>query len=294
MKQVLLRHVTGLLNALGEVSYQALLHVAGRLEKLYIKGPLLGKGGYGSVFAGTRMKDGMPVAMKYVSKVQAEDELEMPGQGVMPLEVALMNMVNTAPPCPNVIQLLEWFDQPTRYIMILERIEPCQDLIAFSQDHGGCLGEGIARKVLKQLLNALHHCECQGVLHRDVKPENLLIQTDSHAVKLIDFGCGDLLQRSPYKDFAGTYEYTPPEWFLQRQYLAGPATVWSVGVTLFNLVCGFLPFNTKRETIKGNLYFIKGLSSECRQLIRWCLSANPVDRPTLQQVEHHPWLQQRG
>ena len=58
----------------------------------------------------------------------------------------------------------------------------------------------------------------------------------------------------------GTLEYTPPEWFLQRQYLAGPTTVWSVGITLYTLVCGLLPFTTIRETIKGRVHFPRGVS----------------------------------
>ncbi|XP_029537547.1 serine/threonine-protein kinase pim-3-like [Oncorhynchus nerka] len=266
-------------------------HRKARLEKLYVKGPLLGKGGYGSVYAGTRKSDGMLVAIKYVSKAQAEEELDIPGQeGPLPLEVALMKQVNVAPQCPYIMQLLEWFDQPSRYIMVLERPEPCQDLIAFCQDRGGTMSEGLARQVMVQLLRALNHCSERGVLHRDIKPENLLIQTDSQHVKLFDFGCGDLLKNTAYKDFAGTLEYTPPEWFLHRQYLAGPATVWSVGITLYNLICGFLPFSTIRETIKGRVRFTKGLSPECRQLIRWCLSTKAVDRPTMEQIQLHPWL----
>ncbi|KAM6968105.1 serine/threonine-protein kinase pim-1-like [Aplochiton taeniatus] len=262
-----------------------------RLENVYMKGPLLGKGGYGSVYAGTRKSDGMLVALKYVSKGQAEEELDIPKQGgPLPLEVALMKQVNSTPQSPHILQMLEWFDQPSRYVMVLERPEPCQDLTAFCHDHGGALSEELAQQLMMQLLRALCHCSQRGVLHRDVKPENLLIQTDALLVKLFDFGCGDLLKNTPYKDFAGTLEYTPPEWFLQRQYLAGAATVWSVGVTLYNLVCGFQPFSTIRETIKGRVRFTKGISPECRHLIRWCLSTKAADRPTLEQILLHPWL----
>ncbi|XP_034144626.1 serine/threonine-protein kinase pim-1-like [Esox lucius] len=262
-----------------------------RLEKLYVKGTLLGKGGYGSVYAGTRKSDGMPVAIKYVSKAEAEEELDIPGLGgALPVEVALMKQVNMEPQCPNIMQMLEWFDQPSRYIMVLECPEPCQDLSAFCQDRGGTISEDLARKVVVQLLRALNHCKECGVLHRDVKPENLLIQTDSHHIKLFDFGCGDLLKNTAYKDFAGTLEYSPPEWFLQKQYLAGPATVWTVGITLYNMICGFVPFSTIREIIKGRVRFTKGQSPECRHLIRWCLSPKAADRPTLEQIELHPWL----
>uniref|UniRef100_A0A672QQB5 non-specific serine/threonine protein kinase n=1 Tax=Sinocyclocheilus grahami TaxID=75366 RepID=A0A672QQB5_SINGR len=239
------------------------------LFKAYVKGPLLGRGGFGSVFAGTRRSDGLPVRHCLTSR----------SQGRLPLEVALMTLVNSAPACPNVLQLLEWFDRPGRYTMILERPLLCQDLESFCEENGR-LEESLAKKVLLQLITALRHCESRGVLHRDVKPENLLISTDSHDIKLLDFGCGDLLKDSAYKHFAGTLQYAPPEWFRRHRYHAGPATVWSVGVTLYNILCGCFP-------LRGAL---RVTSKKCRQLIRWCLSAAASDRPSLDDIERHPWL----
>lgn len=115
------------------------------------------------------------------------------GQGLLPLEVALMTRVNSAPVCPSVLKLLEWFDHPGRYVMILERPDPCQDLHRFCEENG-CLDESQAKKVLLQLISALKHCESCGVFHRDVKPQNLLICTDTSEIKLLDFGCGHLLK----------------------------------------------------------------------------------------------------
>lgn len=70
------------------------------------------------------------------------------------------------------------------------------------------MDESLAKKVLLQLITALKHCGSHGVLHRDVKPENLLISTESHDIKLLDFGCGDLLKDSAYKHFAGWFDLT--------------------------------------------------------------------------------------
>ncbi|XP_073809997.1 serine/threonine-protein kinase pim-3-like isoform X1 [Danio rerio] len=257
---------------------------------LYLKGPLLGRGGFGSVFAGMRRSDGLPVAIKYVSKDRTPERLKVDGQGRLPLEVALMTRVTSAPACPSVLQLLDWFDRPRRYILILERPDPCQDLQSFCEENG-CLDERLAKKVLVQLIAALKHCESRGVLHRDVKPENLLISTESQDIKLLDFGCGDLLKRSTYKYFAGTPAYAPPEWFRRHRYHATPATVWSVGVTLYNILCDRFPFRgAQRVTSRSRLTFPKSLSTECRQLIHWCLSAAPADRPSLDDIESHPWL----
>ncbi|XP_073810042.1 serine/threonine-protein kinase pim-3-like isoform X2 [Danio rerio] len=228
---------------------------------LYQKGPLLGRGGFGSVFAGMRRSDGLPVAIKYVSKDRTPERLKVDGQGRLPLEVALMTRVTSAPACPSVLQLLDWFDRPRRYILILERPDPCQDLQSFCEENG-CLDERLAKKVLVQLIVALKHCESRGVLHRDVKPENLLISTESQDIKLLDFGCGDLLKHSAYKYFAGTPAYAPPEWFRRHRYHATPATVWSVGVTLYNILCDRFPFRgAQRVTSRSRLTFPRSLST---------------------------------
>ncbi|XP_073770536.1 serine/threonine-protein kinase pim-1-like [Danio rerio] len=188
------------------------------------EGPLLGRGGFGSVFAGVRRSDGLPVDIKYVSKDRTPETLKVDGQGRLPLEVALKSHITSAPACPSVLQLLDWFDRPRCYILILERPAPCQDLQSFCEENG-CLDEHLVKE-----------------LHRDVKPENLLISTESQDIKLLDFGCGDLLKRSAYKYFAGTPAFTPPEWFSRHRYNATPATVWSVGVTLYNILCDRFPF----------------------------------------------------
>ncbi|MGL5597142.1 MAG: protein kinase domain-containing protein [Aeromonas sp.] len=113
-----------------------------------------------------------------------------------------MIQANSGPSCPNILKLLDWYEQPDDYVLILERPDPCQDLSDFYDDYCG-LTEDWSRSIILQLVNALKHCERQGVLHRDVKPENILISTDTREVKLFDFGCGDFLKDSSYKHFAG-------------------------------------------------------------------------------------------
>ncbi|XP_048845970.1 serine/threonine-protein kinase pim-2-like [Brienomyrus brachyistius] len=177
---------------------------AASLEDLYTKGALLGKGGFGTVFAGIRKTDGMPVAIKYIPKEKCTKQLRMPGQEKpLPREVALMVHLSLEPTCPSILKLLEWFDLPSEYMLAMERPEPCMDLQEYFRSQGGFLSEEVARHVLLQLLEALGNCESKGVLHRDVKPSNILINTKTLQVKLIDFGCGDIFKDESYTDFAG-------------------------------------------------------------------------------------------
>lgn len=111
-----------------------------------------------------------------------------------------MKLVSTRPVCPNIVRLVEWFEQPTDYVMILEHRDPCEDLKMFCK-RVGSMDENTAKGIMLHVINALKHCESRRVLHRDVKPDN--IRTDTHEVKLLDFGCGDFLKNTAYKSFAG-------------------------------------------------------------------------------------------
>ncbi|XP_016426252.1 serine/threonine-protein kinase pim-2-like [Sinocyclocheilus rhinocerous] len=92
-----------------------------------------------------------------------------------------------------------------------------------------------------QAAHAANMCCLRGVLHRDVKLDNLLINRETSEVKLIDFGCGDILRRSPYKSYHGTAVYSPPEYHSRGKYYSRPATVWSLGVLMFTMLCGRFP-----------------------------------------------------
>ncbi|KAL0181435.1 hypothetical protein M9458_023841, partial [Cirrhinus mrigala] len=116
----------------------------------------------------------------------------------VPLEVGLLILVNEVPKVPQIIQLLDWQDQPDHYIMVLERPEPCEDLWHYVTRCGGTLNEFVARLVMWQVTYAAQVCCVRGVLHRDIKLQNLLINPKTLEVKLIDFGCGDLLKESAY------------------------------------------------------------------------------------------------
>ncbi|KAJ8412331.1 hypothetical protein AAFF_G00145980 [Aldrovandia affinis] len=129
----------------------------------------------------------------------------------LPREVGLITMVSKPSSHPNILELYDWFDRRSSYVMAMERPYPCQDLFMYCQEQGGVLNEDKARNVTRQLLGALQHCHDHGVVHRDVKPKNILIQTETQEIKLIDFGCGDPLMDTPYtefseiKDFIGCY-----------------------------------------------------------------------------------------
>ncbi|XP_058692443.1 serine/threonine-protein kinase pim-1-like isoform X1 [Poecile atricapillus] len=259
------------------------------LEQLYRQGSLLGSGGCGSVYSGTRLADGAPVAIKRVSRDRISEWARLHDGALVPLELALLWMVS----CPGfrgVVRLLDWFQLPDGFALVMERPERFQDLWYFL-DERGFLTETVARGLFCQVLEAVRHCTSRGVLHRDIKAENIVLDLATGEAKLIDFGCGTILRDTLYTRMSGTPEYSPPEWILFGCYRGQPATIWSLGILLYDLVCGHLPFHTNEDIIRGQLFFPPRVSQGCQHLIRWCLSMDPADRPSLEDLLEHSWLQ---
>ncbi|XP_018957928.2 serine/threonine-protein kinase pim-1-like [Cyprinus carpio] len=257
----------------------------------YEIGKMLGEGGFGCVYEGKRLEDGLEVAVKIASKPRNMKYIYVPSHPApLPLEIGLLLLVNKEPRVPEIIQLLDWQDQPERYIMVMERPSPCKDLWDYVMLQGGFLSEDIARFIMAQATKAAHTCCQRGVFHRDIKLENLLINPETLEVKLIDFGCGDLLQDSGYERFCGTPEYCPPEYYMDHKYHGKPTTVWSLGVLLFMLVCGRYPEPRDVELIDYGVWFEPDLSNECRHLIRSLLNESPSQRIGFGEILLHDWF----
>ncbi|XP_037541004.1 serine/threonine-protein kinase pim-2 [Nematolebias whitei] len=258
----------------------------------YRCGPLLGSGGFGSVFSGQRLSDGLQVAVKQICSDRVQHWTRLPGVlRPVPMEIALLQRLSEVGGHSSVIRMLDWFEVEGRgFLLVMERPPQSQDLFDFITERGA-LPERLALRFFRQIVEALQFVHAHGVVHRDIKDENIVVDTRTLEVKIIDFGSGAPLKESAYGEFEGTRVYSPPEWVQTRSYHAVPLSVWSLGVLLFDLVCGDIPFEHDQEIIEATPTFTRRVSKECQALIRWCLSYRPEDRPSLEDILSHPWME---
>ncbi|XDV53845.1 hypothetical protein PO909_022255, partial [Leuciscus waleckii] len=220
----------------------------------------IGEGGFGEVYAGIRLTDDLKVALKFADNTGIK-WLDIEGCAEpVPREIGLLILANKGPRDPHIIQLLDWEKQAEQYIMVLERPAPSEDLLSFLDRYRGHIEEDVASVIMQQATLAAQTCCQRGVLHRDIKLENLLINPDTLEVKLIDFGCGEILNNEGYTSFSGTPEYCPPEYHTNGEYHGEPATVWSLGILLFTLLCGTFPESEDLEKFNDNIWTKDGLS----------------------------------
>ena len=120
------------------------------------------------------------------------------------MEICLLNKVSHI---PSVIALLDYFERADSWYLVLERPDSPIDLFDFITNRG-VVDELLARSFFRQVVDTIRACHEVGVLHRDIKDENLVLDTRTMQLRLIDFGSGAYMKDTPYTDFDGEYFYT--------------------------------------------------------------------------------------
>lgn len=160
-------------------------------------------------------------------------------------------------------------------------------------EHHSKFTEIQARVIFKQIVECVHYLNSRGICHRDIKDENIVIDNDFR-VKLIDFGSAVIIpkpQGKLFDRFYGTINYASPEILKGEKYRAESAEIWSLGILLYTILYGEVPFNDPVQAISGSYIAPRVKSSgECLHLLNWMLAKKPEQRATIEDVAKHPWI----
>nr|POE51505.1 serine/threonine-protein kinase ppk16 [Quercus suber] len=267
-------------------SYQSLLNefASPDLQSVgnYTLGRLIGKGSFGKVYLGShKLTNGSKVVLKSAKKEDANlaREIHHHRQFLHPHIARLYEVIVTE---SLVWLVLEYCpgDELYNYLLAHGRMEPAQ-----------------VQKVFTQLVGAVSYVHAKSCVHRDLKLENILL--DKHGnVKLVDFGFTREYQGSTsyLQTWCGTVCYSAPEMLRGEKYAGEKVDVWSLGIILYALLCGELPFDedddnaTKALILKDVPNFPDHVPEQARELIMKLLSKRPILRPTLSDILKEPWL----
>ncbi|XP_006635900.2 testis-specific serine/threonine-protein kinase 5-like isoform X1 [Lepisosteus oculatus] len=241
-----------------------------------------------------RSKNHSMVAIKIISIHEAPPEYS---RKFLPREIYALNATYKH---PSVIQLYDMFRSPKRVYLVLE-LASQGDLLehvnAVSRAKGSPgLNEEEARGLFKQIVSAVTHCHRNHIVHRDLKCENILLDAQGY-VKLTDFGfANNYTDKSVLMNtFCGSVAYTAPEILLAQTYNGEQADLWSLGVILYAMVTGKLPYHERHprklvQLMRKDLPFNQPVSPGCQDLIRKLLQWKPSARLGLSQICIHHWM----
>ncbi|XP_045528753.1 uncharacterized protein LOC123717040 isoform X4 [Pieris brassicae] len=246
----------------------------------------IGTGNFAVVKLATHVITKSKVAIKIIDKSRLdEDNLKKTFR-----EIAIMKRLRN----PHIVKLYQVMES-THTLYLVTEYAPNGEIF----DHlvsRGRMPESEAARAFAQMVAAVGYCHANGVVHRDLKAENLLLDKDMN-IKLADFGfSNEYTSGSPLSTWCGSPPYAAPELFEGRQYDGPKADIWSLGVVLYVLVCGALPFDggtlseLRSVVVSGKFRIPYFMSQDCEHLIRHMLVVDPDRRLTLRAVGRHRWL----
>lgn len=206
-------------------------------------------------------------------------------------EAAILNLIDHR----HIVKLRDFLITTDYFCMFFEYVDGVQ-LLDYIISHRK-LKEKQARAFFRQILSAVDYCHRNSIVHRDLKIENILVNSKTGDIKLLDFGLSNFYRNDEcLETFCGSLYFAAPELLKGTIYTGPEVDVWSLGVVLFVLVTGHVPFDDKNlaalhEKIKScRLEIPEGISDRCRELLTRMICRDPSQRATMDDVIFHPWV----
>ncbi|XP_041109008.1 serine/threonine-protein kinase MARK1-like isoform X7 [Polyodon spathula] len=246
----------------------------------------IGKGNFAKVKLARHILTGREVAVKIIDKTQ----LNPTSLQKLFREVRIMKILNH----PNIVKLFEVIETEKTLYLIMEYASG-GEVFDYLVAHGR-MKEKEARAKFRQIVSAVQYCHQKRIVHRDLKAENLLLDADMN-IKIADFGFSNEFTIGNKLDtFCGSPPYAAPELFQGKKYDGPEVDVWSLGVILYTLVSGSLPFDgqnlkeLRERVLRGKYRIPFYMSTDCENLLKKLLVLNPVKRGSLEQIMKDRWM----
>ena len=250
----------------------------------------LGEGAFGSVLLGINKQTGEKVAIKILEKSKLskyENKIKLAR------EIEILKKLKH----PNIIQLYSVIETQRQFLLIMEYIrgkELYQYILLKKK-----ISEEEACLYFQQIISGIEYLHKLKIAHRDIKAENILIEQNSKTIKIVDFGLSntyDDKEEGLLSTACGSPCYAAPEMLEGKLYKGGKVDIWSAGVVLFAMLCGYLPFEDEdknelyKKIINGKYSIPSHVSKQGRDLIYGLLNTNPRKRINISQIKKHSWI----
>ncbi|XP_026090548.1 serine/threonine-protein kinase MARK2-like isoform X15 [Carassius auratus] len=246
----------------------------------------LGKGNFAKVKLAKHVLTDKEVAVKIIDKAQ----LNSSSLQKLFREVRIMKLLNH----PNIVKLFEVIETDKTLYLVMEYASG-GEVFDYLVAHGR-MKEKEARAKFRQIVSAVQYCHQKCIVHRDLKAENLLLDADMN-IKIADFGFSNEFTLGNKLDtFCGSPPYAAPELFQGKKYDGPEVDVWSLGVILYTLVSGSLPFDgqnlkeLRERVLRGKYRVPFYMSTDCENLLKKLLILNPTKRGSLEQIMKDRWM----
>ncbi|XP_075304306.1 MAP/microtubule affinity-regulating kinase 3a isoform X25 [Odontesthes bonariensis] len=246
----------------------------------------IGKGNFAKVKLARHIPTGREVAIKIIDKTQ----LNPNSLQKLFREVRIMKILNH----PNIVKLFEVIETERTLYLVMEYASG-GEVFDYLVAHGR-MKEKEARAKFRQIVSAVQYCHQKHIVHRDLKAENLLLDADMN-IKIADFGfSNEFTMGNKLDTFCGSPPYAAPELFQGKKYDGPEVDVWSLGVILYTLVSGSLPFDgqnlkeLRERVLRGKYRIPFYMSTDCENLLKRFLVLNPAKRGTLEQIMKDRWI----
>ncbi|XP_042242817.1 MAP/microtubule affinity-regulating kinase 3-like isoform X14 [Homarus americanus] len=246
----------------------------------------IGKGNFAKVKLAKHVPTGKEVAIKIIDKTQLN-----PGSlQKLFREVRIMKILDH----PNIVKLFQVIETDKTLYLVMEYASGGEvfDYLVFH----GRMKEKEARAKFRQIVSAVQYCHQKKIIHRDLKAENLLLDSEM-VIKIADFGfSNEFTPGNKLDTFCGSPPYAAPELFQGKKYDGPEVDVWSLGVILYTLVSGSLPFDgsnlkeLRERVLRGKYRIPFYMSTDCENLLKKFLVLNPARRASLETIMKDRWM----